>query len=88
MDNANTYTNSSNLMVLSWTEFLSKRFSYKATVSRLFIKQRTDANGRDWRPQTVDGEFDPNSIVTYPVIPFNPADSVVFVNAPSGFYNN
>jgi len=88
MDNANTYTNSGHLMSVTYTQYVNKRFSYKAKLSRFFVNQRTDANGRSWRPENVNSEFDPNSIVTFPVVPFNPGDSAVFVNAPSGFYNN
>ena len=47
-----------------------------------------DANGRDWRPEVVDTEFDPGSIVEYPVTIFNPDDEVVFVQPGPGLSNN
>ncbi len=90
MDNANAYTHDSYLQTLNFKHSVNKRFSYNATLSRLFVQLRADANGRDWRPSNVDQVFDPNSINTFPITIFQPTnrDSVVFPNAPSGFYNN
>lgn len=88
MDNANTYTHDANLTILNFKHLLRKRFNYELTASRFFARLRADANGRDWRPDNVDSEFDPRSIVTYPVSVYNPGDSVVFVNPAPGTYNN
>lgn len=87
-DNANTYTHDTNLETLNWQQTVSNRFFYKATLSRLFVKLRADANGLEWRPDEVDTEFDPASIVTFPAVYFNADDSVVFVNPGPGLYNN
>ncbi|MCA0427747.1 MAG: TonB-dependent receptor [Bacteroidetes bacterium] len=89
MDNANTFTHDSYMQMLNFKHSVSKRFSYNATASRLFVQLRADANGRVWRPSTVDQVFDPASINTFPVEIFQTADTnVVWVNNPSGFYNN
>ncbi len=87
-DNATTYTNDLNLTTLTLNHLVSKRFGYKLIGSRLFVHLRADANGRPWRPENVNTEFDPRSIVTFPVSYYNPKDSVAFVNSPSGLYNN
>ncbi len=87
-DNALTYTHDTNLESLQLNHTTSKRFSYTVNASRLYVRLRADANGRDWRPDEVDSEFDPNSIVTFPVTYFNPGDSQVFVNPGPGLYNN
>jgi outer membrane receptor protein involved in Fe transport len=88
MDNANTYTHDANLTIINFKHLLRKNLNYEITGSRFFARLRSDANGRDWRPAVVNSEFDPNSIVTYPVTPYNPGDSVVFVNPAPGLYNN
>lgn len=87
-DNANTYTHDTNLQILQWQQTVNNQFSYKVIGSRLFVKLRADANGRPWRPENVDTEFDPNSIVEFPTSYFNPNDEVVFVNPSPGLYNN
>jgi hypothetical protein len=87
-DNANTYTHDTNLETLSWFQLLSKQFSYKLSISRLYVHLRADANGRPWRPDVVNSELNPASITSFPTTTFNPNDSIVFVNSPSGFYNN
>ena len=87
-DNANTYTHDTNLETLRWMQTVSNQFSYNITFSRLFVKLRADANGRNWRPEEVDTEFDPRSIVSFPAEYFNPDDEVVFVNPGPGLYNN
>ncbi len=88
MDNANSFTHDNNLQILQWNHSSGKRFAIKATASRLYVHLRADANGRDWRPQIVNGEFDPNSIISAPVTYYNPDDNIVFVESASGFYNN
>ena len=87
-DNANTYTHDTNLESLVWMNTPKPSFSYRITASRLFVHLRADANGREWRPQQVNSEFYPASIVTFPVQYFNPADSIVFVLPGPGLFNN
>ncbi|MEI7802130.1 MAG: carboxypeptidase-like regulatory domain-containing protein, partial [Bacteroidota bacterium] len=87
-DNANSYTHDTNLESLVWIQTPKPSFSYRVTVSRLFVHLRADANGRDWRPQQVNSEFDPASIVTFPTQYFNPTDSIVFVLPGPGLFNN
>lgn len=87
-DNANTYTHDTNLETLKWSHTINNRFSYSVTGSRLYVKLRADANGRPWRPDVVNTEFDPESITTYPATVFNPDDSIAFVNPGPGLYNN
>lgn len=90
MDNANTFTHNSHLQTINFKHSVNKRLSYNATVSRLLVELRADANGRPWRPTNVDQFFDAGSINQFPVGIFGPTagDSVVFVNPPSGFVNN
>jgi hypothetical protein len=87
-DNANTYTHDTNLESLVWMNTPKPSFSYRITASRLFVHLRSDANGREWRPQQVNSEFDPASIVTFPTEYFNPTDSIVFVLPGPGLFNN
>jgi outer membrane receptor protein involved in Fe transport len=87
-DNANTYTHDTNLQTLRWNHTVSNRFSYKVTASRLYVKLRADANGRPWRPEQVNTEFDPRSIVDFPAQIFNPDDSIAFVLPGPGLSNN
>lgn len=88
MDNANTFTHDANLLILNFSDATRKRFAYNITASRFFARLRADANGRDWRPDVVNSELDPRSIVAPPAGYYNPGDSVVAVNPPSGLYNN
>ena len=90
MDNANSFTHESFLQMINFKHSINKRLSYNATVSRLLVELRADANGRAWRPTNVDQIFDPNSINQFPIGIFQPTanDSAVYVNPPSGFYNN
>jgi outer membrane receptor protein involved in Fe transport len=88
MDNANTYTHDSYLTMVNWKQFVNKRFSYDATLSRLFVRLRADANGLPWRPDVVVNQLDPQSINLYPATYFNPGDNIAYINNPSGFYNN
>ncbi|MCU0443083.1 MAG: TonB-dependent receptor [Bacteroidia bacterium] len=88
MDNANTFTHDAYMTAVNWKQSVSKRFSYDATFSRFFVRLRSDANGRDWRPDQVDQELNPASIILYPAQYFNPGDSVAYVAPSSGFFNN
>lgn len=88
MDNANTFTHDANMVSVDWKQAINKRFSYNVLASRFFVKLQADANGRPWRPGSVDQVLDPSSINQYPVSVFNPGDSISFVNPSSGFYNN
>ncbi|MEX0965730.1 MAG: TonB-dependent receptor [Bacteroidia bacterium] len=87
-DNASTFTHDANMQIVNWAHTINSKFSYQATLSRFFVHLRGDANGRPWRPEVVNTEFDPQSIVTFPVEYFNPDDSVAFVMAAPGLFNN
>lgn len=87
-DNAATYAHDKNLTMLRWSHSPSSRFAYNVTASRLFATLRADANGRDWRPDNVDQEFEPRSIVEFPVTYFNPGSDTAFVNPGPGLFNN
>ena len=87
-EQANTFTHDNNLQILRLEHTTGPRFSYKLTFSRQFVKLRADANGRDWRPDTVNTELNPRSVNLFPTQAYNPNDSLVFVEAPSGFVNN
>ena len=87
-DNANTFTHDANLQSIQYTVTPKPSHSFRVTASRLFVHLRADANGRPWRPDVVDAEFDPTSIVEFPTKPFNPDDSIVFVFPGPGLYNN
>ena len=87
-DNATTFTHDKNLLMLRWNQSTSSRFAYNVTFSRLFATLRADANGREWRPDNIDAEFDPRSIVEYPVEYFNPGSDTAFVKPGPGLYNN
>lgn len=87
-EQANTFTHDNNLQTLRWEHTTGPRFSYRLTLSRQFVKLRSDANGREWRPDTVNTELNSRSVHQFPVEPFNPNDSLVFVEPPSGFVNN
>lgn len=90
LDNANTYTHDSNLSYLKWTQTVTQRSFYDLQVSRLFTRLRADANGRNWRPELVDGEFDPGNIVTYPADEFQGTQDqgYAYILPGSGFINN
>jgi len=88
LDNANTYTHDSNLSYLKWTQTINQSSFYDVQVSRLFTRLRADANGRDWRPEIVDGEFDPESIRTFPAREFEGTDGYTYTLPGSGFINN
>ncbi len=88
LDNANTYAHDSKLAYIKWTHALSGKSYYDVQFSRLFTRLRADANGRNWRPASVDGEFDAGSIVTYPVTPFEGGDDFTYVLPGPGLANN
>ena len=87
-DNANTYTHRSNLAILKLNRILSKSWTGELTLSRLFVNLRADANGRLFRDSVIRQIYDPASIITDPVTLYNPSDSIVYVNAPIGLFNN
>jgi len=87
-DNANTYTQTSNLTAATLKGLLSERWTMEISAGRLFTQLRTDANGRPFRTNTIDQNYDPYSIVTDPVIASNPGDSVVYVYPGPGLFNN
>jgi hypothetical protein len=88
LDNATTYTHRTNLSALNYKWLFAAGWSYDATVGRLFTNLRADANGRPFRPNTIDRVYDPSSIVTDPISIFNPNDNIVFVNPSDGLVNN
>ncbi|MEZ4777288.1 MAG: TonB-dependent receptor [Bacteroidia bacterium] len=88
MDNANTYTHSSNLSVVNVRALLTPQWTLDASAGRLFTSLRVDANGLPFRTQTVDQLYDPSSIVTDPVAVFNPEGDVVYVFPGPGLINN
>lgn len=88
MDNATTYTHKSNLTIIQYLNLFNSKLSMDVSAARLFTNLRADANGRPFRPATIDQIYDPQSIVTDPVSVYNPGDSVIFVNPGPGLYNN
>lgn len=88
LDNANTYAHDSKLAYLKWTHSFSNSAFYDVQISRLFTRLRADANGRFWRPASVDGEFDAASIITYPITPFPANNDFSYVLPGDGFANN
>ncbi len=88
LDQANTYAADSKLAYVKWTQAVSQSAFYEVQVSRLFTRLRADANGRDWRPDSVDSEFDAESITTWPADEFAGSDDFTFVLAGPGFFNN
>lgn len=88
LDNANTYAHDSKLAYIKWTHALSSKTFYDVQFSRLFTRLRADANGRNWRPETVDGEFDARSIVVWPITPFPAGDDFTYSLPGPGFANN
>lgn len=88
-DNANTYAHASNLSYVKWTHTLNSNTFYDLQVSRLFTRLRADANGRDWRPTEVEGEYDPASIIVAPVTYFDDfSRDFNYVLPGPGFANN
>jgi len=88
MDNASTYTHKSNLTIIQYLNLFNSKLSMDVSAARLFTNLRADANGRPFRPSTIDQIYDPQSIVTDPVSVYNPGDSVIFVNPGPGLFNN
>lgn len=88
LDNANTYTHDSKLAYVKWTHTLDSNTYYDVQFSRLFTRLRTDVNGRDWRPERVDGDFDAESIVTPPVDEFETGQDFRYVLPGPGLANN
>lgn len=88
MDNATTYTHKSNLTIIQYLHLFNKELSMDVSFARLFTNLRADANGRAFRPSTIDRIYDPQSIVSDPVSVYNMGDSVIYVNPGPGLYNN
>lgn len=88
LDNANTYANDSNMAYLKWTHAVTNSTFYDVQLSRFFTRLRADANGRNWRPEFVDGEFDAASIITFPIVPFPAGDQFTYALPGDGFANN
>ena len=88
LDNANTYAHDSKVAYVKWTHTINPRMFYDIQVSRMFTRLRADANGRHWRPTVVEGEFDGESIVTPPTIPFDADDNFRYVLPGPGLVNN
>ena len=93
-DEASTFAHDTNISYLKWSHVLDDRSFYEVQVSRLFTKMRADANGRPWRPDNVDTELNPESIVDYPAELFlgedglPPIEDIIFVLPGPGFINN
>lgn len=93
-NNANTFAHDNIISYIKWSHVLNDRSYYEVQGSRLFTKLRADANGRRWRPEQVDTELDPESIVDYPASIFvdangNPVDpNALFVLPGPGLINN
>ncbi len=90
LDNATTYTHQSNLTVLNLNHLINQRWGLSANVGRLFTNLRADANGRPFRPKTIDRIYDENNIITNPVGIFNPGDvsGIYYVLPGNGLVNN
>ena len=93
-DNATTYAHDNIIAYGKWSHVLNERSFYDFQFSRLFTRLRADANGRNWRPENVISELDPESIVTYPATLFvdefgQPLDpNAQFVLPGPGLVNN
>ncbi|MDX1430114.1 MAG: outer membrane beta-barrel protein, partial [Rhodothermales bacterium] len=93
-DDANSFTHDNIISYVKWSQVLNERSFYDVQVSRLFTRLRSDANGRPWRPENVNTELDPESIVQYPANifvgedgqPLNP--NALFVLPGPGLINN
>ncbi|HBH07041.1 MAG TPA: hypothetical protein DDX92_10620 [Flavobacteriales bacterium] len=88
LDNATTYTHQSNLTVLNVNHFFNNKWNINASVGRLFVNLRADANGRPFRQETVEEILDEDDIVTDPVDLFNPDDDVRYVLPGPWLINN
>ncbi len=93
-DNANTYTHSTTLSYVKMSHVITQRSFYDLQASRLFTRLRADANGRDWRPDVIDSELDPESLPSYPATIFRAGDGLppdpnaLFILPGPGFINN
>ena len=93
-ENGNTYTHDNIVTYLKLSHVINDFSFYDLQLSRLFTTLRADANGRNWRPENVDTELDPESIVTYPADLFldengNPLDpDALYVLPGPGLFNN
>ena len=93
-DNGSTYAHDNIITYLKWSHVLNQQSFYDVQFSRLFTRLRADANGRDWRPDNVDTELDPFSIVSWPAnlfvdengLPLDP--NAQFVLPGPGLINN
>ncbi len=93
-EDANSFTHDNIISYVKWSQVLNERSFYDVQVSRLFTRLRSDANGRPWRPENVNTELDPESIVEYPANifvgedgqPINP--NALFVLPGPGLINN
>lgn len=93
-ENGNTFAHDNMMYYVKLSHVLNAQSFYEVQASRLFTRLRADANGRDWRPENVDTELDPESIVTYPATAFvdengQPIDpNALFVLPGPGLFNN
>ncbi len=93
-DNANTYAHDNIISYVKWSHVLNDRSFYDVQASRLFTRLRADANGRNWRPENVNTELNPESIVTFPANLFvdsdgSPTDpNALFILPGPGLFNN
>ncbi|MBT8401958.1 MAG: TonB-dependent receptor [Rhodothermia bacterium] len=93
-EDANSFTHDNIISYAKWSQVLNERSFYDVQLSRLFTRLRSDANGRPWRPDNVNTELDPESIVEYPANifvgedgqPINP--NALFVLPGPGLINN
>ncbi|MBT3448945.1 MAG: TonB-dependent receptor [Bacteroidetes Order II. Incertae sedis bacterium] len=93
-DNASTFAHDNIISYLKWSHVINDQSFYDVQFSRLFTRLRADANGRRWRPDNVDTELDPFSIVSWPAnlfvdengLPLDP--NAQFVLPGPGLFNN
>ena len=88
LDNATTYTHSSNLTAINIRRTITEKLVGTLTLGRLFTNLRADANGRPFRTNSVDQVYDEQSIVTNPVQVFNPNGFIQYVLPGPGLINN
>jgi outer membrane receptor protein involved in Fe transport len=88
LDNATTYTHSSNLTALNLRRTINEQLVATLSLGRLFTNLRADANGRPFRTASVDQVYDEASIVTTPVQIFNPNGFIQYVLPGPGLINN
>ncbi len=93
-DNANTYTHDANLLNFKYSVAIDSKSFFEGQISRLFTRLRTDANGREFRTDSITSVLDPRSIITSPISywEYSLKDSVMYVilSDPTiaGLYNN